>query len=62
MNKEPGNGHLTDVFEWFEYSCKQDKKILLVREFFNDEFYKHCIEKRGFVQVPNTKDLMKTFL
>lgn len=48
LNEQPGNGHLNDVFEWFEYSAKRDKKALVVREVFNVGFYKHLIEKRGF--------------
>lgn len=48
-NKFPGNGHLNDVFEWFEHSAKRDKKNLLVLECMNDLFYKHLLSKRGFV-------------
>lgn len=29
MNDQPGNGHLTDVFEWFEASAKRDKKAFV---------------------------------
>ena len=47
-NDNKGNGHLQDVFEWFENSCKRDKKNLLVAEIMNKGFMKHLIEKRGF--------------
>lgn len=48
-NHKPGNGHLNDVFEWFEFSCKRDKKNLLVLEIINPDFYIHLISKRGFI-------------
>ncbi len=57
----PGNGHLEDVFEWFEYACIRDCKGLIIREFFNDRFYNHCIEKREFIPEPGTKNLFKIF-
>ena len=47
-NDQKGNGHLQDVFEWFENSCKRDKKDLRIMEFMNQDFKKHLIEKRGF--------------
>jgi hypothetical protein len=49
FNEEPGNGHLEDVFEWFEYSCERDHRNLLVLYFLNDDFYDHLIEKRSFI-------------
>lgn len=48
INNVPGNGHLDDVFEWFENSCKRDKKALIVMELMNDRFKKHLLLKRGF--------------
>lgn len=48
MNDEKGNGHLTDVLEWFENSAKRDKKALTVCEIWNEGFYHHLINKRGF--------------
>lgn len=48
-NDLPGNGHLQDVFEWFENSCKRDKVDLIVREIWNLEFKRHLLTKRGFV-------------
>ena len=47
-NAEPGNGHLNDVFEWFEYSCKKYKMDFRILEVMNKRFLKHLIEKRGF--------------
>lgn len=48
VNYEPGNGHLGDVLEWFENSCKRDHRDLRVLHFENDFFRDHMIEKRGF--------------
>ena len=48
INTERGNGHLQDVFDWFESSCKRDKKNLIVLEIWNERFKKHLIEKRNF--------------
>ncbi len=49
INHEPGNGHLEDVFEWFEFSCKRDNKNLLVLECMNEGFYLNLVSKRGFI-------------
>jgi len=48
-NRCKGNGHLDDVFEWFEHSCKRDNRNLLIEEIINPHFYKHLTDKRGFV-------------
>ena len=62
INSKPGNGHLNDVFEWFENSCKRDGRNLLVLECFNKEFYKHLTDKRGFVPLDNKmENLIKVF-
>ena len=61
INDVPGNGHLDDVFEWFEFSCKRDNKALMIMEFMNDRFKKHCIEKRGFTPIPGKDDVIKIF-
>jgi hypothetical protein len=55
-NSCPGNGHLQDVFEWFENSCKRDNKNLLVVECMNKRFYKHLISKRGFIPLDKDED------
>lgn len=47
INDKPGNGHLNDVFEWFEHSCRRDQKALIVREIWNKGFYAH-LKKCGF--------------
>lgn len=60
FNNEPGNGHLGDMFEWFEHSCKRDKKDFIIREFWNDNFKRHCIEKRGF-KLYGKNDLIKCY-
>lgn len=61
INESPGNGHLTDVLQWFENSCKCDNKNLEILEFFiNPEFKKHLIKKRGFRPYGNN-DVIKSF-
>jgi hypothetical protein len=50
-NKQSGNGHLNDVFEWFEHSCIRDGRTLKVVEIMNPEFMMHLINKRGFVKI-----------
>lgn len=60
VNDNPGNGHLDDVFEWFEHSCKRDGKVLRVSEIWNERFYLHLIKKRGF-KPDGSLDLIKTF-
>lgn len=47
-NSEPGNGHFEDVLQWFEASCRRDKKALMFMEIMNDKFGKHLQQKRGF--------------
>lgn len=59
-NKQLGNGHLNDVFQWFEFSCKRDKKALRILEVWNKEFKTHLITKRGFIKLGND-DLIKYF-
>lgn len=58
LNNKSGNGHLEDVFEWFENSCIRDGKTLKVVELLNKRFEKHLIEKRGF---KGNYNLEKTF-
>jgi N-acetylglutamate synthase-like GNAT family acetyltransferase len=57
-NDMPGNGHLEDVFEWFEFAAKQQGIDLYIRAFLNPQFKIHCIEKRGFRKF-GTTDVMK---
>ena len=59
-NIEKGNGHLIDVFDWFENSCKRDGYSLKVLEFFNEKFKKYLIEKRGFEKYKES-DVIKIF-
>jgi hypothetical protein len=49
INEKPGNGHLDDLLEWFEYGCRRSKLPLRILAFTNDGFKKHLLEKRGFV-------------
>jgi hypothetical protein len=59
INDKPGNGHLNDVFQWFEYAARVQKLNLLIRAFMNNRFKKHCIKKRGFKAIPKTDDVIK---
>lgn len=52
-NDKIGNGHLNDVFQWFENSCKRDKKSLRVLELWNEQFKQPLINKRGFTDIGN---------
>jgi hypothetical protein len=58
-NDNPGNGHLDDVFEWFEYAARTQHKTLFIREFINYRFMNHCIHKRGFIRMDGTMDVYK---
>ena len=49
INSSPGNGHLTDLFEWFSYACKRSNLPLRIRAFTNEKFKFHLIKKCGFV-------------
>lgn len=60
VNTQPGNGHFQDVFEWFEHSCKRDKKALIIREVWNRELLQHLLTKRGFKRVGEF-DVRKNF-
>ena len=48
INSAPGNGHLEDLFEWFEYGCRRSRLPLRILRFTNQRFKKHLIDKRGF--------------
>jgi hypothetical protein len=47
-NNVPGNGHFEDVLQWFEYSCKRDKKDLRFLEVWNKRLWYHLLTKRKF--------------
>lgn len=49
-NDNKGNGHFEDVLQFFEESCKRDKRNLRFVEILNPRFLKHLVEKRGFHQ------------
>ena len=57
-NKDKGNGHLEDVIQWFENSCKRDKKSFEILEVWNEGFKNHLINKYGFTK-NNLDDLIK---
>jgi hypothetical protein len=48
INDSPGNGHFTDVLEWFQNSSHRDHKDLEAVEIWNDGLRKHLVAKRGF--------------
>jgi len=47
-NSKPNNGHLQDVFNWFEGFCQKTNKDFRVTNITNQGFGKHLDEKRGF--------------
>jgi len=47
-NSKPGNGHFDDVMQWFERSCRRDKKNFIIMEVWNKSLFRHLINKRGF--------------
>lgn len=55
-NSDPGNGHFTDVLEWFQHSCRRDAKDLKVIELWNKDLKRHLIEEQGFKAVEGTVD------
>lgn len=50
-NDDPGNGHFTDVLEWFAYSAKNQGLHFDVVEVWNKRLKWHLIDKRGFVAI-----------
>ena len=48
INNKKGNGHFEDVLQWFEHSCRRDKRNLKISEVWNSEFKYHLLKKRGF--------------
>lgn len=55
-NNSKGNGHFQDVFDWFENSCRRDKKDLRILEVDNKRLRKHLVNKRGFKCVDNVNN------
>ena len=60
MNDKPGNGHLEDVFQWFENSCKREGINFVILEFNNKDFYKHLMDKKEFKTLDG-KNVIKVF-
>src|SRR5678816_1085685 len=52
-NESKGNGHFEDVLEWFEQSCRRDKKAFRILEVWNEKLATHLINKRGFTYQGN---------
>lgn len=59
VNSEPGNGHFEDVLQWFERSCRRDKKNLVFMHCDNLRFRDHLITNRGFKMIPGTTNVCK---
>lgn len=51
VNNDLNNGHFNDVLEWFEMSCKRDRRTLKILETWNPRLKKHLIGKRGFKDI-----------
>lgn len=60
INEQPGNGHLIDLLEWFEYACRRSRLPLRILAFTNQRFKKHFIKKHGFKPF-NANDVQKYF-
>lgn len=61
INDQPGNGHFTDVLEWFERSCKRDGKAFRILEVWNKRLSTHLVTKHGFTY-QDGDNLIKTFV
>lgn len=61
FNTDPGNGHLQDVFDWFENSCKRDGYHLEVIELWNERFKNHLSGKRGFTSTSKVNVIKKFY-
>lgn len=61
INLESGNGHFTDVLQWFEHSAKEKKLKFVFAEVMNPGLRKHLVEKRGFEMIGDNavKDFTK---
>lgn len=59
-NNEMGNGHFTDVLEWFNFSCKRDKRVLRILEVWNKDLKNHLL-KKGFKDIGN-ENIEKSFI
>jgi hypothetical protein len=60
LNHQPGNGHLVDVWDWFESSCRRDHYSLKVIEILEKRFMNHLINKRGFKEL-TSNSVVKLF-
>jgi len=59
-NADPGNGHMTDFFQFFQGGAEQFKFDLVIDETENLNFRKHLLEKRNF-QPYKTNSVIKRF-
>lgn len=50
-NNCKNNGHFRDVLQFFENSCKRDRKDLRIVALFNKRLMKHLTDKCGFVPI-----------
>lgn len=61
INDSKGNGHFQDVLEWFENSCKRDKKNLGFMEIWNESLFTHLTKKKGFRAVSDKVVIKEKF-
>lgn len=59
-NMDPGNGHVVDVFQWFDRAAKELKKDFWVVEIINAGFHRCLVERHGF-QIATNKSVYKIF-
>ena len=57
-NDTKGNGHFKDVMEWFEFSCRENKKPLRFVEVMNQRFKAYLL-KNGFKKDGNDNVIKK---
>lgn len=41
VNEQPDNGHLQDVFDWFDHSCRRDSRNINILEILSEHSICH---------------------
>lgn len=58
FSNRPGSGHMKDVLEWFENSCKRDNYDLVINDVVNPRLVGY-LHRNGFSIVPDSRDMIK---
>lgn len=61
INKVQGNGHFTDVLEWFTFSAQRDGYALVFLEMLNESLSNYLISSHQFQHEHGTSNLIKNF-